>query len=225
MGPEIHVNYYFKFSVTDPSIVVDLNRPDWIEWLSLLAYVIGSRTIVIHSNYTLHYDKNDSIEMKQMKTRYTFSENIYMYLKYKKKYYDFIEVVPNFDYFQLDYLYGVNISDVIKSSDHDELYRISKSTTATNLADFYIYVVENFPKLISVLENKMDIVFDPEKNPFKNISYNLDAWLYLYNRNLINQIPPEKDFAVKKGSFKKLIGDKKIPKFKNRLRSYLFKST
>lgn len=221
LGIEIHVNYYFRFSVSDPSIVVDLNRKEWIEWLSILAYSIGSRVVVIHSNYVLYHGKEDTIKEKQDKTRYTFSQNIYLYLKHKKKLFEFVEITPNFDYGQLDYLFQLSLSQIITGSDRDELYRIGQMSRAKNLGDFYIYVVEKFPKLIKALEEKMDLIYDPEQNPFRNISYNLDAWFYLYDQNLIPSIPSDKEFTLKKGSFKKLIGDKKIPKFKNRLRTYL----
>lgn len=219
IGSEIHVNYYFKFSVTDPSIVVDLNKPEWIEWLSMFAYIIGSRTIIIHSNYTLQYSREDTIEQKLMKTRYTYSQNIYLYMKYKKKLFDFIEIIPHFDYYQLDYLSEIKVNDIIKSSDKNELYRIAQSSGVENMFDFFIYIVENYPKFIKTIEGKMESIYEPEINPFFNVEYSLDAWTYLYNRDLIKNIPLDKEF-FKKGSFKKLIGDKKIPKFKNRLRSY-----
>lgn len=221
IGKEIHVNYYFKFSVTDPSIVVDLNRNEWVEWMSLLAYIIGSRIVVIHSNYVLHYNKLDTIKQKQNKTRYIFSQNIYLYMKEKKKMLEFIEITPHFDYSQLDYLFSVPTEEIIKPNDKDELFRIFQTSNIKNVGDFYIYIVENFPKQIEILEEKMDLIYKPNKNPFKNIMYSLDAWQYLYNNYLIQHIPSEKEFAVKKGSFKKLISDKKIPKFKNRLRTYL----
>lgn len=221
LGDEIHVNYYFKYSVTDTSQLVDINRIEWIEWLSLLAYIVGSRRVVIHSNYIMHYDKNDTNEIRQMKTRYTFSQNIYQYLKSKRKMYDqFIEVVtPGFDYGQLDLLHNIKINDIIKSTDVDELYRISQKAKINTMAELYIYIVEKYPKLLSYYDEKMNLIYSDEKNPFKNVYYSLDAWIYLYNRDLIQQIPSEKEF--KKGSFRKLIGDKKIPKFKNRLRTYL----
>jgi len=222
IGPEIHVNYYFKWSVTDTSMVVDLSRPEWIEWFSLLAYVVGSRTVVFHSNYILKYNKNDTIEQKQMKTRYTYSQNIYLYLKEKKKMFEFLEITPKFDYYQLDILFDVPINEVIKPTDKNELFRIAQSSGKKNIGDFYIYIIENFPKLIKAMEEKIGTLYEPEKNPLANIYYTLDAWSYLYNRDLIKQIPSEKEFSIKKGSFKKLIGDKKIQKFKNRLRAYLF---
>lgn len=214
LGIDIHVNYYFKYSITDPSIVVDLNRSEWIEWLSLLAYIIGSQNIIIHSNYELLYNKNDTIQ--DMKTRYTVSQNIYEYMKYKKKFFVYPTITTKFDYYQLDRLFTIPTNDLIKSTDKNELYKLSKNKE--NLGDFYLYIVENYPKLIKLLEEKLSSLYE-NNNPFDNIEYQWDAWTYLYNNNLINQVPLSKEF--KKGSYQKLIGDKKIPKFKNRLRTYL----
>lgn len=221
LGPEIHVNYYFRYSITDPSIVVDLNCSEWIEWLSLFAYAIGSRTVILHSNYSLKYDPKDDIERKLMKTRYTFSQNIYLYMKENKKLFDFIEIVPHFDYEQFDLLRTINVFDIIKSYDKNELYKLAQHSGIDNMYDFYLYIVENYPKLIKVIEEKMESIYELENNPFRNMEYSLDAWRYLYSHDYIKYIPSEKEFVIRKGSFKKLIGDKKIPKFKNRLRSYL----
>lgn len=219
LGPEIHVNYYFRYSVTDPSVVVDLNKPEWMEWISLFTYVVGSRTAVIHSNYTLQYKKSDSIQEKIMKTKYTYSENIYCYMKFKKKFFEFLEVTTQFDYSQFDYLTYISVDDIIKPTDRNELFTIAKTSGKKNMYDFYIYVVENYPKLVETIEEKMNLIYDdPNNNPFLNIKYNLNSWQYLYEKGFIRQLPSEKDVLTKTGSFKKLIGDKKIPKFKNRLR-------
>lgn len=225
MGPEIHVNYYFKYSLTDTSLLVNLDRPEWIEWFSLLAYVVGSQKIIFHSNYVLHTNPTDSIEEARIKTRYTYSENIYEYLKNSKKFFTEIEITPNFDYAELDRLAFIPVKDYIHSSDKNELYRIYKSSNIIYMKDFYLYIVENFPRHIKDIENKLeDIYQNPETNPFKNISYTLDAWRYLYNRNLVFSIPPEKSFQYGRKQFKKLIGTKKIPKFENRLRTFLIAS-
>lgn len=220
IGPEIHVNYYFRFSVTDPSFVVDLDKKEWMEWLSYLAYVIGSQSVVIHSNYILQYDPKDSIEEKLLKTRYTFSENIYLYMKYGKKMFQYFEVT-SFDYLKIDYLRNVDLFDHIKSTDRNELFRIAQSSDCKNIFDFYLYIVENFPKQINILEDKLDDVYYPNPNPFKHVEYKLNAWQYLYSHDIIRQIPDEKNFNIKRGSFKKLIGEKKIKKFTNRLRSLI----
>lgn len=226
LGHEIHVNYYFRFSVTDSGHQLDLNTSEWIEWLSLLAYVIGSRTVIIHASYVLPYNKKFSIEEKQIKTRYTYSQDIYLYLKRKEKLFDkFREVVtPNFDYGELEKLFLIPTDNILKPTDRDDLYRLSKESGITNLGDFYVYLIEKFPKYLKIFEDKMDLIYEsPEINPFANhhISYNLDPWNYLYNNNLIKFIPSDKEFTIKKGSFKTLIGNKKIPQFKNRLRYYL----
>ncbi|MEM3062297.1 MAG: ADP-ribosyltransferase [Nitrososphaerota archaeon] len=223
IGPDIHVNYYFKFSVTDPSHVVNLDREEWIQWLSALAYVVGSRKVIIHSNYSLYYNKNDTIEQKQMKTRYTFSQNIYLYLKEKKKLFEKFSdvVVPNFGYPQLDLLENTSVQDIIKPTDTDELFRISQTSNAKNLRELYIFIVENFPKLLGTLEEKLEALYQSDINPFKNINYSLDAWAYLYNKGAIVQIPNDREFMFRKTEFKKLVANKKIQKFKNRLRYYL----
>src|ERR1700733_1053381 len=222
LGINIHVNYYFKYSVTDSSHQLDLNKPEWIQWLSLFAYIIGSRSVIIHSNYSLNYKKTDSDEQKQMKTRYTFSQNVYIYLKERKKLFDsYVGMTPGFYYSELDYINMIPIANYIKSTDKDELYRIYKLSKCDTMGQFYLYIIEFYPKLLSVLEEKMALIFPTRQNPLDNIYYTLDPWIYLYDNKSISFIPLEKEFNVKKGSFKSLIGDKKIPQFKNRLRTYL----
>lgn len=221
LSPEaIHVNYYFKYSVTDPSSVVNLDSHLWIEWMSLFAYILGSRSVVIHSNYTLGDTSGDSLEMVQMKSKYAFSYNAYIYLKKKIRMYSYIEVSENFDYYQFDSLFEQPVDEVIKSYDHDELYRIYQSVDMKNIGDFYLFIVEKYPKLINSLESKLDLLFGEERNPFRNISYTIDCLMYLYNKDLIPH-PPSNLKSIKKGSFQNLIGDKKISKFKNRLRNII----
>ena len=226
LGPEIHVNYYFRFSVNYPDQQLDLSNPEWIEWLSLFAYVIGSESVVIHSNYVLNTDSTtDTVIEKQNKTRYTYSDNIYQYLKHGKRMFDtYIGITTNFDYEQLDILTGTDIYTIIKPTDRDEIYKIVKASNLASAKDVYLYIIEHYPQFITLMESKMEILYSSKEiNPFYNISYTLDAWTYLYERGLIHNLPSKKEFSVKKGSFKSLIGNKKIPQFKNRLRSYLVK--
>lgn len=225
LGLDIDVNFYFKFSISDSGQQLDLTRTEWIDWLSLFAYVIGSRFVIIHSKYVLlPDDKDDDIITKQNKTRYTFSDNIYQYLKNGKKMFDtIIGMSANFDYEQLDILAGTHIDDIIKLTDIDELYQIAIISKQKNVKDLYLYIIENEPQYIKLMETKIENIYSPDVNPFLNISYKLNPWAYLLEKQLINNLPLEKDFSNKKGSFKKLIGNKKIPQFKNRLRSYLYK--
>lgn len=220
---EIHVNYYFKYSVTDSNELLKINRIEWIEWLSYLAYVVGSKQLIIHASYDINYRENDSNKEKQIRTRYTYSQDIYQYLKNKIKMFSkFPEIITaNFDYSQLDYLFQLNVADYIFPTDKDELYKIYQLSNIKNMGDFYLYIVENYPKLIKILEDKMDLIYSIELNPFHHISYTLDAWTYLYNKSLINFIPLDKDFVVKKGQYKRIIGSCNITKFTNRLRAFL----
>ena len=229
LGPEIHLNYYFRYSVTDTSAQLDLNNPEWIKWLSLLAYVIGSRTVVIHSNYVASPRAAVLANRLQIHTRYTHSDDVYIYLNQKKKLFTNFtdEITPNFDYAQLDYLRSVSVFDILEETDRNELYKLATESNLKSVADFYVYIVDNFPNLLKTLEEKLNFFYETHGtgiNPLKSISYNLDAWAYLLNHQLINYIPSEKEFNIKKGSFKSLIGDKKIPQFKNRLRYYIEKN-
>lgn len=67
----------------------------------------------------------------------------------------------------------------------------------------------------------MSIYSQDELNPFKNIYYTLDPWTYLYNHQLILRVPEEHEFAWKQSNVRRVISEKKIRKFKNRLRTYL----
>jgi len=222
---EIHVNYYFQYSISDSSQQLELSRSEWTDWLSLFSFAIGSKTVVIHSNYVLgNIDPNDSITKKQNKSRYTYSDNIYQYLKNGKKIFDNITgITPNFDYEQLDILELSPLNKILHPTDKDELYQISLNSATLNVKDFYLYIIDNYPQFIKLTESKISQLYAPEVNPFTHISYTLDAWTYLYEKQLIHHLPSQKEFSVKKGSFKNLIGDTKIPQFKNRLRSYLLK--
>jgi len=222
LGPEIHLNYYFKYSLTDTSVQLSLNNPEWIRWLSLLAFVLGSRTVVIHSNYVLSQEATDQIQ-----TRYTHSEDIYVYMRHKKKKFSsYAEVTPNFDYAQLDKLFLVDVFDILKSTDHDELYAIAKKSGVKNIGDFYIHIVDSMPSVQSVLDSRIAKFYETEgagSNPFDSVNYSLDAWAYLLNNGLVSYVPNERDFLTTKSTIKKLVAKQSIPQFRNRLREYLSK--
>jgi hypothetical protein len=222
-GIEMHVNYYFKFSVSDYEYVIDLNNQEWINWLCLLAFILGSRSVVIHSTYALQYNKNDTDEQKQIKTKYTFSNDIYQYMKNKTKMFTYDYITPSFDYSELDYLFKIPADKYILQTDKNELHRFLKISGVKTMGDFYIYIIENMPVLWSELENKMKNIFEDVKNPFINTNYVIDAWLYLYNSKSIKTIPNDKEFVIKPNIYKHLISDIKIPKFKNRIREWVEK--
>lgn len=229
VGPELHVNYYFKNSITDSSHQLRLDNNFWIEFLCELSYFLGSKKVVIYPNYyILKYNSTDSLETIQMKSRYTVSFDIYRYLKHKEKYFEkFItEVTPNFDYESFDYLFLTKIDQVLSINDRDELYGLAAHAKVANMGEMYLYLSENIPKLLPLLEKKLSIYYSNNNisDPFQNMSYSLDAWNFLYNKELIQSLPKDKDFTIPKGSFNSLIGESKIRQFKNRLRTFLEKT-
>lgn len=220
LGLEIHINYYFKYSITDTSLQLKLSDPNWIRWLSLLSYIVGSKCVVIHSNYSMF--------SKKEQTRYAHSDDIYNYLTKKELRFGNFDndiIMPNFDYAQLDYLHLVNLFDdnILSQTDRDELYKLATDSKIKTIAEFYIYIVDTRPDLSSLLEEKINLFYERRSiamNLPKSISYTLNSWTYLLNHNLVNLRPKDNDFNIRSGTFKSLIGDKKIPQFKNRLRYY-----
>src|SRR5690606_16552803 len=120
----------------------------------------------IHPNYMLNSNNKDrNSDEYVLKTRYTYNQNIYQYLKNGKKYFsEFMEITTNFDYYLLDQLKEINVSEIIKISDRDELYQINKNCGIEKVADFYIYIIENYPKFIPLIEEKMESIYQVEKN-------------------------------------------------------------
>lgn len=226
----IHINYYFKYSVTEvntDSIIINLDTKEWLLWLTSFCVTVGSRNIVIHSNYILNYEidgnkikSENIIDDNHIKTRYTYSQSIYDYLKYKKKYFDYEGVVTNFSYDILDNFFEITLDKIFNPSDKNELFRLNKIIKSDNLGDFYINIIEKYPRYTKQIEDNIAEYFE-DNNPLSDISYTIDGWAYLYNLNMMDIIPSDNNF-VKKGTFKKIIGNNKIPKFKNRLR-YLTK--
>src|SRR5690606_34675816 len=122
---------------------------------------IGSKAVIIHSNYVLGIiNPNDTIREKQNKSKYTYSDNIYQYLKYGKKLFDNVTgITPDFDYEQLNILSKTSISDIIKPTDKDELFQISINSNTTNVKDFYLYVIEKYPQFIKLAESKISVLY------------------------------------------------------------------
>lgn len=223
IGDEIHVNYYFRYSVTDTAKYLKLDSPEWVEWLSCFAYIMGCRKVIIHSSHLIHYDPNASVKSKQEKSRYTYPNDIYQYLKNDKKIFDDnINVSANFDYAQLNVMRVTDVKDVFNVDDRDEIYRIAVTSGIDKLSDFYVFIAENHPKLLELVENKLDRLFSVDQNPFTKTSYTIDAWGFLMDNKIISVMPSEKQIRIKKGSFKKVVKNN-IDQFTNRIRTFLGK--
>ncbi len=207
IGNKIHVNYYFKYSISDIETELD------IKWISCLAYYLGIQYVIIHPNY---------YQSKNIEKGYNavYPENIYEYLKNNKKLYTNIpEINEDFEYYHLDNLEKIKVSKIINEKDRDELFQFYQTCNCKNLKEFYLYLVDKHTYLLDLFTEKLNRHYITN-NPFINATYTLDAWAYLYNNKMITDIPLiEQHLEDYKISVN--MHEYKIPKFMNRLRYYL----
>jgi hypothetical protein len=123
--------------------------------------------------------------------------DFYRYLKFNEKRYFSTstltaELQPKFSYYDLDVLKTADPFIILKKEDRDEIYQIYSKNyepdspkNKKNLADFYIWMIENKCYLMDIFVNKMDRLYKDD-NPFKKGMYTLDAMAYLYNRRFVN---------------------------------------
>lgn len=216
LGRDIHINYYFKYSISETSDQLNLNNQEWIDWLSKLAFVTGAHRIIFHANYVLGKNDNDTALDKQIKTRYTYTQDIYEYLKNRTRYYESSYISPAFDYTQLEYLRTFECSQIIVKEDRNELYSIVMANNLTYLSDLYIYLVENNPKLLDIYYQKIKKKYNDNINPFMNTYYTMNPWSYLIDKGIIRTEPRDTDFGQQKRAYRKFY--KYLPQFRNRLR-------
>lgn len=158
----------------------------------IIPYCIGTnmpQKIIDNTNYSNYRGK---------KIGGNFPVDIYKYLKsYKKKYHNinisYSELKPRFSYYELDKLRKLNPTTILQINDPDRIYQIylkgykGQTNYNDNIADFYIWMVENECTYISVVNNKIKRLYtkNMHENPFVNDYFVLDVITYLYNRNLI----------------------------------------
>jgi len=227
----MHVNYYFRYSVSNRSKTnetqdsINLDQSAWVAWLAAMCYLVGSEQMVIHSDYQLRpYRRKLTDREKIEHTKYTYSADIYQYLKHKRRrFQEFPEISCSFDYSQLDLLQYTSVDKVVDPRDRNELYLIQKDSRLTNVYQFYLYILEHRPMMRTVLEAKIsdsDIYPSNTTNPFQECYYTLQPWSLLQNRGWIARTPLSEEFAKACGKRKKMIGDAKgmIHQFQNRMR-------
>ena len=123
----------------------------------------------------------------------SYCSDFYRYFKYNEKRYhnDIVEMQPLFSYHDLDELKHNKPSTILRREDRDEIYQIyvknyvlTNPIEKDNLADFYIWIIENKCYLIDIFIKKMDRLYQ-KVNPFKKNIYVLDAMAYLYNHKYV----------------------------------------
>jgi len=126
------------------------------------------------------------------------SLDVYNYLKYGKIRFNDIkltksELTPMYNLIELDKLKNNSPIKVLMKEDNDELYQIYIRNYHPNfkkndtIAEFYIWIIDNYCYLISTLIAKFSRLFKID-NPFENITYILIPDVYLYNRKFIKFI-------------------------------------
>ena len=137
----------------------------------------------------------------------SYCVDFYRYLKYgTKRYADtdalHIELKPKFEYRDLDIMKEIKPSLILSKTDRDEMYQIyiraylpstgagggkgiEEESSKHNLADLYIWMIENKCYLMDIFVAKLDRLYK-ERNPFKKGYYVLDSMAYLYNRSKIS---------------------------------------
>jgi len=210
----MYVNYYLRYSSIYKDVVFELD--DFVKFLSTIVFYFEIKRTVVFSDYKLCDFTSRTIVPKLIGGNYCI--DFYDYLKYnKKRYIDnsilTMEIAPKFAYSQLDKLKMTSADKILVKSDKDELYQIytkiykeivdsnnpnnkvveqndvkDNYNYKDNIADFYLWVVDNHCYEISQLINKMERFFIIN-NPFAHDYYILNASTYLYNRNAIEYFP------------------------------------
>jgi len=190
-GPYMFVNYYFRHSQ------INKNNPikdkDFIYFISTLAHYFEIDKVLIFADYT----SCDVISNSANGYGGNYCTDIYNYYKSgKKRYSDFDSVIlkPKFSHYHLDRLKKINIKKIVTRHDENELYQIYKSEYKDknkDLANFYVWLIDNFCASVKDLVKKFDKIFTLDDNPFNEFNnyYILDAGGYLYNNHFIDQLP------------------------------------
>jgi hypothetical protein len=183
LGEEIHINYYFKHSISQVKLQ---DSDELLKWISMLAYHLRIEQIIIHPDYA---STNDTAGDFYQSISHPVA--IYEYLKNKTIYFkQNTYVTHNCNYLQLDYLHTINADKILSVNDHDELFEIYQDIKqkVKTVSQLYMYIIENKPLHLKQFLKKLDRIF-PNNNPFDDLYYKLNAFQYLYDLELISKIP------------------------------------
>jgi hypothetical protein len=202
-NPYMYVNFYFRYTQTNRD--TDIKIKDFIKFISSIGYYFNIQTIIIYADYTMCVDNEISFGGN-------YCVDFYNYLKDKKKRFKGIDstvIKPKFGYYQLDRLRNTKPDTILDKEDRDELYQIYNKTyipfmdkSKDNIADFYIWIIDNYCYLSIQLTNKMYRLYH-KQNPFTNDYYILDPIGYLYSSDIISTYRHEYETKEKYTDFPK----------------------
>lgn len=219
--PYMYVNYSIKYSTLELENIID--SKEFIIFVASVAYYFEIPTVIMYADYMSCDYTNEMVSIGDLSIpNVTFGGSycvdFYKYLKYGEKKYSNInildiELIPKFRYHQLDILKNIIPDSILhrinERKTDDRLYQIYKKTYKDyipeindNLANFYIFIVENHCFLLNELIEKIaNLPQYASDNPFKNDYYSFNAIAFLYNRRLIGSIPSSLSISSEKNTF------------------------
>ena len=226
----MYVNFYFKYASANR--VSKITENDFIEFLAKVAYHFGIKNVIVYAEYSScdlnkQFDEDSGVRIDRGGN---YCNDFYKYFKFKERRFqnknihiDSIEVRSQFSYYELDRLRTIEPTknNLLDRNDRDEIYQIySKIYKAyikennDNIADFYVWMVENWCVYSNIFIKKLNRIFI-KNNPFNNDYYVLDASRYLYNKELIDE--PQ---TFKKSKTYREQAKDRVPKNEYRLQFY-----
>lgn len=232
------VNYYLRYTSTNLTKEIDDN--DLVEFLSGLGYYFNVEKMFIYTDY-LSCDmlmrselitessntpsvSNTTTDELDIKFYYGGNYNLdfYNYIKNNEKRFNIPEIKPRFRYEELDELKRVDPNIILSRSDYDEIFQtynktykllFGESQSKLNLADFYIWMIENQCINLDILLEKTNRLYTIN-NPFEYDYYIFNVQLYLYNKGIISSYIESRDYTDNE------IIDELVPKNEYRLQYY-----
>jgi hypothetical protein len=185
----MYIDYYFRYSTK--GLMNEIEEKDYLIFLSSIALFFKVDNLIIFCQYNFCNLKNKNTDV--YRGGY-YNLDIYKYMKYKKKKYNYSSIIAKFSYLYLNDLFNTSPSDILSREDNDELYQIYQEyikNNKNNLSDFYLWIVDNYCFLLNLYIEKIDKLFNIEQNPFreKNEYYIIEYGEFLYNNKIIDNVP------------------------------------
>lgn len=204
------VNYGLKYITVENKQIID--SYDFLNFLSHIAYYFNIFKIIIYSNYMscdyIDYNlESNIVNIKYTKIGGVFCLDIYNYIKHKTKKYENVimaELRPMFNYSLLDKFANIKIKQILKKDKdrrnilyqlYSKIYKTNENKGKRTIKNFYLWLVKNNCYYIDDLIQLLNII--PEfklNNPFYNDHYVFYPMTYLYNRNIIQNIPSSNNY-------------------------------
>lgn len=201
INQEISVNFFMRWN-SSPNGDEVINGGDLIDFVSKVGYGFKISNIIIHFNYCSfnYFSENyKSTNEKNVLDCFSFPFDFYNYFKLKnKRFKNTPSSAPAFNYFQLDKLKNKKVTD-LNIKNNSILLAFIKKNKGMSIVDLYLLIIEKHFYLYNEYEKTLEVLFEKDKNPFKNMFYNLETYKYLFDKDIIKEIPDiEKTFKIKK---------------------------